>query len=367
MVAIRVGQACAGRIRVRSGHDEQAATVARCRGIDALVEQDRVVLDTTVRVARIVVDEPKLRHPGAVTGRQVAAHPVVIELVIVIARTEGDAAGTRSRGREQLITLGRVVRDIVVVHVHFHVKAERQLGVGGKTSIRPAGTRLRIDCPREVAVRMLSLAHRDTARQRSLVVVDAVVRDLQIVSPAVHKDAAAALGAVGHCQAVDARGVALEVARERIRGVAIAGVTPAVRVARIDVVRIHEWVTKEQRRTHRERVCRERKGSGGETHALGEHGDARAFISPQPTVASSGKRSTCGLLPSNAGEKSLQLVPHVRSYPAGTPLGVKPNKHTILRRQSLRIPAGCALASMMLEAAPTPCRRTGFHITSSSW
>ena len=40
------------------------------------------------------------------------------------------------------------------------------------------------------------------------VVVDTVVGDLDVVSPAVHEDAAAALGTVGDAQAVDARRVA---------------------------------------------------------------------------------------------------------------------------------------------------------------
>ena len=53
------------------------------------------------------------------------------------------------------------------------------------------------------------------------VVVDPVVGDFQVVCPAVDEDAAAALGAVGDAQAVDARRVAVEVARERIGAVAI--------------------------------------------------------------------------------------------------------------------------------------------------
>ncbi len=61
-----------------------------------------------------------------------------------------------------------------------------------------------------------TLADVDAARQRSGVVVDPVVGDLQVMPPAVDEDAAAALGAVGDAQAVNARRVALEVAGEPI-------------------------------------------------------------------------------------------------------------------------------------------------------
>ena len=70
--------------------------------------------------------------------------------------------------------------------------------------------------PSQVGIRVFALADRDAAGQRSLVVVNAVVGDLQVVGPAVHEDAAAALRAVGDGHAVDARRVALEVARERV-------------------------------------------------------------------------------------------------------------------------------------------------------
>src|SRR6266436_8961927 len=88
-------------------------------------------------------------------------------------------------------------------------------------------------------------------------------------------------------------------------------------------------------------------------------------VASQPTVASSGKRSTCGL--KVVGVKSLQPVPQAGLYPSGTPEGASPNRQTTRRRQSLRrAPEGCVFASMMLEAAPTPCNRTGFHISNNS-
>jgi len=79
----------------------------------------------------------------------------------------------------------------------------------------------------------------------------------------------------------------------------------------------------------------------------------------QPTVASSGNRSTCGvrfpvLLP--VALKPNQPEPHELSHVVGEPLRPRPNRQTTRLRQasSLVAPAGWVLASMMLEAAPTP-------------
>ena len=63
--------------------------------------------------------------------------------------------------------------------------------------------------PMEVRRSKFALADADAARERSGIVVDAVVGDLQVMRPAVHEDAAAALGAVGDAQPVDARRVAV--------------------------------------------------------------------------------------------------------------------------------------------------------------
>src|SRR5204862_1472755 len=57
----------------------------------------------------------------------------------------------------------------------------------------------------------LTLADADAAGESSAVVEDTVIGDFQIVRPAVHEDAAPALGAVLHAQAIDARGVAEEI------------------------------------------------------------------------------------------------------------------------------------------------------------
>ena len=74
-----------------------------------------------------VLDEPEVGNSAAVTGAQVAAHPVVVELVVVGARAEGDAARARRSGREQFVALRSVRRDRVVVDVHVQVEAVRQL------------------------------------------------------------------------------------------------------------------------------------------------------------------------------------------------------------------------------------------------
>ena len=53
----------------------------------------------------------------------------------------------------------------------------------------------------------------------------------------------------------------------------------------------------------------------------------------------------------------------------GEPSTPKPNRQSTRVRQSVNLvaPAGWVLALMTLEAAPTPCSRTGFHISSISW
>src|SRR2546423_4623975 len=88
-------------------------------------------------------------------------------------------------------------------------------------------------------------------------------------------------------------------------------------------------------------------------------------LASQPTVASSGNRSTCGLL--GVALKPNQLAPHVRFHVVGEPLTPSPNRQTTRVRQSSSLPAGWVFALMTLEAAPTPCSRTGFHISSISW
>src|SRR6267154_1715186 len=86
----------------------------------------------------------------------------------------------------------------------------------------------------------------------------------------------------------------------------------------------------------------------------------------QPTVASNGKRSTCGL--SGVAMKPNQPLPHVLSHVVGEPSSPNPNRQTTCLRQAFifRSPAGWVFALIRLEAAPTPCNRTGFHISKIS-
>ena len=87
-------------------------------------------------------------------------------------------------------------------------------------------------------------------------------------------------------------------------------------------------------------------------------------LASQPTVASSGNRSTCGLM--GVALKPNQPLPHALSHVFGEPLTPSPNRQTTRVRQSSSLPAGWVFALMTLEAAPTPCNRTGFHISSIS-
>ena len=55
---------------------------------------------------------------------------------------------------------------------------------------------------------MFALTDSDAAGERSLVAVDTVIGNLQVVTPRVDEDSAAALGAVDQAQSVDAEQVA---------------------------------------------------------------------------------------------------------------------------------------------------------------
>src|SRR5207248_4133829 len=98
------------------------------------------------------------------------------------------------RGREQLVAGGRVQRDIVVLDGHVHVKAVRQLDTRYRAFLARAGGRVG-GVPLEVGGTKFALTHADTAGERAGVVGDPVVRDLQLMPPAVHEDAAATLRA----------------------------------------------------------------------------------------------------------------------------------------------------------------------------
>src|SRR5512135_3940931 len=107
----------------------------------------------------------------------------------------------------------------------------------------------------------LALVDGDAACQRSMVAVDTVVGYLQVMAPAVHEDATAALRTVGDGDAVNARRVAQEVAGEIV----------AVRCA----IGQHGGAIREG--SFRPLSPDIDAGSGWIAHALGKDGDARAF------------------------------------------------------------------------------------------
>ena len=162
-----------------------------------------------------VPDEPNVTDAAAVTRAHVPAHPVVVELVVVGTGAEGRPACPGRRSREQFVADGIVQRDRVVMDVHVQVKAVRQLQIRDAAGL--AGARIRVGRgPRQIPVGRFTLADVDAARQRADIVVHPVVGDFQVMRPGVREDTAAALGAVGDGQTIDARRVALEVARVRV-------------------------------------------------------------------------------------------------------------------------------------------------------
>src|SRR5207302_7906488 len=91
-ILVDVGIAVTNYIGVGRAHDDDTAAISWDRWVGALIEQDRVVLDVTI------VAEPKVTDAAAVTGAQVPADPVVVELVVVGAGAEADTACPRRRG-----------------------------------------------------------------------------------------------------------------------------------------------------------------------------------------------------------------------------------------------------------------------------
>src|SRR5215470_9886905 len=102
------------------------------------------------------------------------------------------------------------------MHVHVQVMAIRQLStVLARETPGLAGTRGRVGgAALGVGRGKFALTHVDAARECTGVVLNTVVGDLDVVSPAVHEDTAATLRAIGDGQAVDAGRVAPEVASE---------------------------------------------------------------------------------------------------------------------------------------------------------
>ncbi len=220
-----------------------------------------------------VVAEPDMSEAAAVTGAQIAAHPVVVELVEVGTVAEGHTARPGWRGREQLVADRGVLRDRVVVDVDVHVEAVLQLRTGRQAVCGLAGIRIRIEPANRVGTRELALTDVDATRERPGVVRDAVVGDLEVMPPAVHEDAATALRAVGNGQPVDAGRIAVEVARKRIR----ARIVAAAAALAAGAVGQQDRASGESRR--RRRAPSERIGVGREQHTLRQHSDPGALES----------------------------------------------------------------------------------------
>ena len=166
--------------------------------------------------------------------------------------------------------------------VDVHVFAIGQLHAGRDYTAGHAGAGIQCRGALNVLRSKLALAQVDAARERSGVAVDPVVGDLQVMAPAVDEDAAAALGAVGDTQPVDAGRVAHEVAGERVGCHGAASVAERIAVASatagaIGTVDIH-WPG-EQSRAGWERTFDARTHRSCEVSSLRQHGDARAFES----------------------------------------------------------------------------------------
>ena len=240
--AIHVDQGVLAERAVRRyAHGHDAAAIGWQRRVVALVEQHPVARDLAV------VAEAKVRDTAAVAPADVAAHPVVVELVVVRSGAEGHPTRRGRRGRVDLVPVRRIAGDRVVVHVHIVVVQERQL--------------CHAICAADGAINRLHLPDGDAAGECARIAHYTVIGDLQVVVPAVHEDATAALRAVGERDAIDARRVAHEVARE------------VVAVSRAVCERVADAVPGTLRI-----ICQ--RPARHFPHALGKHGNGRPFIGP---------------------------------------------------------------------------------------
>src|ERR1700731_5497384 len=96
-------------------------------------------------------------------------------------------------------------------------------------------------------------------------------------------------------------------------------------------------------------------------------------LGSHPAMGSRGSGSTCGtdrpaLVPvvATKAQEFAPLGSNGLLGPMLPPFRERPNKQSTLWRQVSILPEGWVLALTLTEAAPTPCRRTGFHITSIS-
>ncbi len=71
-----------------------------------------------------VIDEPFVREAAAVARAQVAAHPVVVEVVVVGSRAERYAARRRGRAGEELVAVRGIGSHRVVVDFDVDIVLE---------------------------------------------------------------------------------------------------------------------------------------------------------------------------------------------------------------------------------------------------
>src|SRR6266576_2903734 len=95
--------------------------------------------------------------------------------------------------------------------------------------------------------------------------------------------------------------------------------------------------------------------------------DKTVIAAPSRAPISVGSCNISARLPlRRVAVKAFQPDPQAGAHPLGVPLRDNPIKQLTCRRQTSNLPAGWVFALMMLEAAPTPCSRTGFHMSKIS-
>ncbi len=139
--------------------------------------------------------KPKVSHASAIAHAQVAAHPIVIEAIVIGAVTERHAARRRRCVGVQFVTVSGVAGDRIVVHVHVVIQHKWQF-----VAIRVDGR-----------WRSLRLTNDNAPTESSTIVEDPIVGYFRIVVPAVQEDPSASLRAIGEGNTVYARRVAEEV------------------------------------------------------------------------------------------------------------------------------------------------------------
>src|SRR6184192_4560565 len=151
-----------------------------------------------------------------------------------------------------------------------------------------------------------ALADTDAARERSGIVIDTVVGDFEEMRPTVHKDPAAALGAVGDRQPIDSRGVADEVAGERVSRDGSSGVTQGVGIAQLETSRGVTHHSRQQRGAGWERACLAAVVPGNlsvEIHPFAQHRNSGAYEGAGITVLGKGV-DFHGQIPWNDGSEA---------------------------------------------------------------